>query len=292
MPAPWFGHEVRSRGSVVIVRRKLVHAAVYPRPASRGDVLTWSPASRRRFCRAVASVPWSSSRERVFVTLTFRELRHDGRRELLAFRKRWERRFGLLPVVWWREFQRSGRCHYHLLAEVPRGSGAELVRSRWAHRCWSEVGGGFVDVRRWAGNGAALVRYARKEVLNGSKSYQHALPAALDGEASAELVDPDTGEVERVAAGLGRWWGVWHCRGGWELEVLTHSEYLEARRRFRRWLRAQGRGVWLKAVQGRHWWSWWAVAPPELVADLGRFRREPARLPRCGLAVPGRGVLP
>jgi hypothetical protein len=211
-------------------------------------------------CKAIASQEWDGAKRRVFVTVTFSEsAKHDGRKELDRFRKRWVRRWGPIHAVWWREFQRRGAVHYHFLVEVTPAQ--HVLLSRWVSDNWHQVGGGTqTHVQEWTGRVAKLYSYAMKEAFARGKEYQHELPVATGAESAVELVDEATGEIRMVAAGLGRWWGVWGCKAPWRWRRLTCAEYCDLRRLARRW------GVPLGSLRGRGLVSWWAVAPPALVA--------------------------
>lgn len=238
---PWMGYAVAGRGRVVEARKVLVHGSGRG-GVCRGEVTSWSKSSRARMCRSVAARQWRGDRRRLLVTLTFAAGdKFDGRRELGAFRRRWGRRWGRPYGVWWREFQARGTVHYHLLLEVTPAQ--QVFMRRWVAENWRAVGGGFTDVSEWLGKTKALWQYAMKEVFAHNKDYQHKLPAA-------------------VSDGAGRWWGVWGSDGRLEWCRLTEHQFLELRRRARRW------GVGLESLHCEHVRSWWAVAPPDLLRGL------------------------
>lgn len=208
-------------------------------------------------CRAIASQEWDGSKRRVFVTLTFLEDdKHDGRRELLRFKERWRKRWGAPHAIWWKEYQRRGAVHYHILAEV--SPAVHVLLPSWVRQNWRACGGGMItDVREWTGRADRLYSYAMKEAFARGKEYQHQLPLGH----VEERLDAD-GEEYLVQASLGRWWGVWGCGGRWRRQQLSYEEYCDLRRRVRRW------GVNLGSLRSRAVGSWWAVAPPDLVRGL------------------------
>lgn len=123
---------------------------------------------------------------------------HDWKRHLSVFRKRFQRRWGNLWVVWKLEFQQRGAAHYHLVAFVPGGnSQVDIWQFReWLSRSWWEtVGSGDDDhlaagthaawAERWGKLGAYMTKYLGKEV-----------PA---------ICDEETGELVNI----GRCWGQW-----------------------------------------------------------------------------------
>ncbi len=135
---------------------------------------------------------WTGEKIRVFVTVTFSELFHDGRPQMQKLYKRWKRRFGACHAIWWREFQRpefGARCHYHLVVEMRP---AEFVLLRgWLKKAWKECGGGFVDVKEWTEASEASFSVRAEGGLQGRQG----LPA-------------------HVAVGGGRWcWPLVGCVG-------------------------------------------------------------------------------
>lgn len=211
-PPTWV-YPGRARGQFIQTRRRLLNRQAVGEQPCRGVVTHWSRRSRRRMGQMVASVPWSGSSVRLFVTLTFAERELDGRRELQAFRARLLRRWPMVKAFWWREYQRRGAVHFHLLVEIPQQY--EAVFKRWLASTWPHR----TDARPWQGDAKKVWLYAMKEVLARGKEYQHELPVDLPN-------------------GGGRWWGMWGCRGGWAELDLTHKEFLALRRACRAWCRA------------------------------------------------------
>lgn len=238
-----FGYEVGTRGQVAKARCILVHGQSKGTGGPRGSVTEWSRRSRARMCVNVASQEWSEQGVRLFVTLTFAGLEPDGKVELRRLHERVRRRFGKCRAVWWREFQARGAAHFHLLIEFAPGQAA--FAQRWLPGAWKSCGGGICDVRLWSGETRDLYRYALKEALAESKSYQHVLPVAVE------------------SAGAGRWWGCWEGRGGWRWVRMSQADFCELRRRARR------AGVSSAVLGGRRIGSFSIVGPVGLVRGLG-----------------------
>jgi len=193
--------EWASGGSLVSL--KIPWASSTPPGGSRGRVVGFSKASRRRMLRLVNSIDRRQVEpdQVLFVTLTYPgEWPRDPqawKRHLEAFRMRLERRWGRMPVLWKLEFQKRGAPHWHLLLIVP-AERVGLVRAlrKWTAQAWYEVvksgdvrhlkAGTQVDrVRTWRGVVSYCGKYLGKEV--------------------AAPCDPETGEVWST----GRIWGVW-----------------------------------------------------------------------------------
>lgn len=207
------------------------------RPPQRGVVSSWSPKSRRRMVRTIAECVldghgWG------MVTLTYPgdwlscvPSPEVAKRQLKAFRKRWERKFGVqIECIWKLEFQRRGAPHFHLLIRIPSVA-LPIVRS-WVLETWASIvgsgdprhakAGTSVDVkwRGWDG-AAAIARYFGKHGLWSTKEYQHDVPD--DWETS------------------GRWWGVWNLDRVRESVSIDDLTAKQVRRLLRRWYRANHR---------------------------------------------------
>jgi hypothetical protein len=186
----------------------------------------------------VASIAWELFPNRVFVTLTYpADWPSNGRQvnaDLKAYRQWLERRFGPLVVVWKREYQRRGAPHFHLLIALP--DGAPLVPFRKATaEAWTRIVGAAGVERekhRRAGTQVDVASsdcagyFAYSSKSTGSKAYQDRVPEGYEG--------------------AGRVWGIWRYRPEWAGREVGAVEYVELRRRFRRWAKSatgfEGRG--------------------------------------------------
>lgn len=200
---------------------------------TRGDVSTFSNASRRRLLAFFQSVNRDKAGLPLFVTLTYPgEWPADHRvwkRDLRAWLDRLRRLDAHCWAVWRLEPQRRGAPHYHLLV-----FGRVRLDKVWLSETWYEVVGSgdlrhkragtqVERIRSWRGVTSYAAKYLAKEV--------EALPGAW-------------------SEGVGRWWGV-HNRKAAPREVmeaqLSQSGWFRVRRVLRRLLRGPG---------GRHvWWS-------------------------------------
>jgi len=194
------------------------------------EIRGWSAQSRRECFRTFAAIKWP---ERLtFLSLTYPgdiskspKTGAEGQRDLKAFRRRWERRFGECVGAWKREFQRRGSLHYHLWLKTPEGVSHEEIRA-FVHRAWNEiVAPGDVDhlfagalVVEWEGDPAA---YVLKEMgLGAKKKYQNEVPEWFQKP--------------------GRFWGLWGLKPEWEEVPATASEAVQVRRCLRRFLSSKG----------------------------------------------------
>lgn len=187
-----------------------------PEPAPQRGVRSWSPKSRARMVARLAEFDYSALFDQgdraAMLTLTYPgdwlTVAPDSatcHRHLLAFRKRFERRYGRpLVAVWKREFQRRGAPHYHLLMMPPKDP--EFVT--WVSATWADVVAHPDPVQRArhavAGTGVdyengarardpkRLAIYFSKHGSFSAKDYQNQAPAEWDG------------------TSVGRFWGYWH----------------------------------------------------------------------------------
>lgn len=201
------------------------------RNGGRGEITSFSRQSRRRLMTLFSAVPWRTFRpdRLVFCTLTYPGVYPANPRvwkqHLWAFRRRLEREYGELSIIWKMEFQRRGAAHFHLLIFAPD----ELIPARSSESqpfpfgeslvmAWHEIAGGGdanhlqhgVDVRQarsWRGAMAYLSKYLCKE------------------------------QVVRHEQSIGRIWGVWRYRDlgvRWLRWNLEWTQFLKLRRVFRR----------------------------------------------------------
>lgn len=129
-------------------------------------------------------------------------------RHLLAFRKRFERRYKRrLVAIWKREFQRRGAPHYHLLMPIPADVNGESFRD-WLGRTWAAiVGHPDPDERARhavAGTGVDFVEGSRMSDPKRAGVYfsKHGAFAAKE----YQNQPPE----EWAGTPAGRFWGYWH----------------------------------------------------------------------------------
>lgn len=140
--------------------------------AARGEVLSYSSASRRRLMRMIARVDRDA--RPIFVTLTYPDLfsdaKEDWKRDLDAFGKRFRRKFDNASFVWRIEFQdrKSGANrgviapHFHLLVW-----GVDILEfRRFVSRSWHSVVGTGDERHLRAGTSAE-----RLKSFNGTMRY-------------------------------------------------------------------------------------------------------------------------
>lgn len=273
-------------------------------PLPSREITEWSRKSRSRMFRAFCELDYGPLLERsgipAMVTLTYPgdwlTVAPDGKavkKHMKAFRKRWERAWGLpLLAVWKLEFQARGAPHVHLFTVVPDGrTQAGQVFREWLSAAWSAV----VDHpdpeerrrHQLAGTGtdyAAGMRsrdprriavYFSKHGLYASKAYQNVVPP----------------EWQERGCGPGRFWGVWglkRCAKG--VEVAPEAATMAARV-MRRWAAAQDvtYQVTVKRYRGGHHVE---SAYPDVIGLAGaqlveahrpgrrKVRRRAKRLPR------------
>jgi hypothetical protein len=216
------------------------------------EITVWSRKSRSRMFRAFCELDYGPLLDRpgipAMVTLTYPgdwlAVAPDGKavkKHLKAFRKRWERAWGLpLLAVWKLEFQARGAPHVHLFTVVPDGrtAGGRQFRE-WLSSAWAAVvDHPDPDERRrheLAGTGtdyAAGLRsrdprriavYFSKHGLYAAKGYQNEVPA----------------EWRERGKGPGRFWGVWGLKRCAKAVEVTPQAATMAARVMRGWARAQ-----------------------------------------------------
>lgn len=177
--------------------------------STRGRVREFSARSRSRL-RAAALDLGEFYDPDLLLTLTYpgdwRTVAPDGpscRRHLKAFRKRLERYLASLGVtdwsaLWFREFQRRGAPHFHLLLWGAGLSCLDIRQARrWLAVAWAELVA-HPDPRefakhRKAGTGLEVCR---------SKSFAYAVSYATK---------PHQKQVPDDFDRPGRWWGLWRA---------------------------------------------------------------------------------
>lgn len=257
---------VRAAGRVVDLRTKFAGSAVVA-GARRGRVTGWSRASRRRFLFALTAINWHAFSGKLFVTLTYpADWPRQGPRakaQLQAFKRWWERETGLPAMGAWKmEFQRRGAPHFHLLLVCPLSWAVELdvtrarVRAKWSAICGAEAR---VDVQVPFSDLGKYLTYAARGDGKRFKGGE-----ADDGRLSQTEVPVDFVDV-------GRLWGIWGLRPEWSGEQLARGDYVELRRRLRRY----ARNVGARSPRGGRFVSSWFLLPvgrfaPDVLAQLAR----------------------
>jgi hypothetical protein len=204
-----------------------------------------SRGSHRRFCQAMAGVPWDSLRSQdLWVTvLTYHGVPRDGaqvRADKKAFMRRIDRILGdrgkgLWGMIWVKEFQERGSWHLHGVMHTPYGAlpgFAEMVRDAWlavigesqdkAARLHGVQCSQAVNMQKVKGY---LSKYMGKSCREGAKAYQKRQP--------------------RWFKNGGRWWGiVGHTLSRAYKVILIHTlgEFVQVKRLLRSYVRSVTHG--------------------------------------------------
>jgi len=178
------------------------------RVRTRGKISEFSLPARRRAAEKVASIdfdPWLGDRSHYLlrVDLTWPdEVRPTdlavAYSQVLAWMKRFDRKFGVRPMPWKREFTRRGGVHFHVWVLLPAEVHREADFIPWLAESWFAVVDSGMDKHLAAGTSCSdrcfdaqvASRYMTKYAVKGkpSKEYQHRVPDGVEN--------------------LGRWWGV------------------------------------------------------------------------------------
>lgn len=195
----------------------------------KDEITVWTRKSRREAFRTFSAVEWPEAM--AFISLTYPgdislspKTGSEGQKHLGAFRRRWERRFGVFIGGWKREFQKRGSLHYHLWLRWPEGV-TEADLSAWVHQAWHSIAGQGelahlyygAKVETWEGNPS---RYVLKEMGVSSKLYQSEVPAWF--------TKP------------GRFWGLWGLKPDWQTVSEDYGEAVHVRRTVMRFIRSKG----------------------------------------------------
>ena len=252
----------------------------------RGPIVGFSAASRRNMLRRLGTLDFSVvSGLPVVITLTYpAEWRTwcptgaDAKKQLVAFRRAWAKRWGEFQGIWKLEFQprhkqpaeRRFAPHFHILAVVPAVDPSKPVFQatamadvrEWVSRTWWEVVGSENDDHLKAGTRVddadgeypgRVVAYFAGYTAGRSKEEQHKAPENWPG--------------------LGRFWGVVGIPSVEVSVLLSEAEFFAVRRvlaevlarrrgRGRRSLRREDDGIWLAFENA-----------PELVVRLTKWLR-------------------
>lgn len=169
----------------------------------RGQVTALSRKSRAQLRRLLASIDRGQVRPNQVLALT---LTYPGefptdpevwRRHLKNLKRRLEKAWGKMAVVWKLEPQGRGAAHWHLLVfEAGRVCRMRQFRS-WLSSAWYEVVASGDERHLRAGTTAHRIR-----------SWRHfeRYAARYLSKKCSPMVNPETGEVRPV----GRWWSIWN----------------------------------------------------------------------------------
>jgi hypothetical protein len=200
----------------------------------RGKIKGFSRVSRRNLLRKFASINRAAFRafkgRLLFVTLTYpTDYPEDPelcKKDLEAFGKRLERKYGALATFWRMGIQRRGAWHFHLLLFVTPSLGSlkeirHFIASTWYKVC-GEVGEGHLlrgtcveEIKTWRKATSYVEKYMAKE---------EAFPEGVE---------------------TGRIWGVWNKKLlpiKWETVSISREDAYRIGRWFRRLAKMRGRG--------------------------------------------------
>lgn len=215
-------------------------------------VIKWSNKSRAKMLERFSTLDFSQfvieGSMLAFITLTYPAdwlgvvpTCSDAKRQLQAFRKRFEREFGRpFFALWKMEFQRRGAPHFHILAPVPNGSEFRI----WLSETWTQVvnhpdenernkhrvaGTGIDKAKGITATNANRISYyfsKHSSANKGPKEYQNTPPA--------EWVENGS---------VGRFWGYWGLDIATSTIQLERDKALFIARTLRRWQQSKSRIV-------------------------------------------------
>jgi hypothetical protein len=193
----------------------------------------------------------------LFVTLTYPESfprePEQWKADLKAFKKRLERAFGHLGVVWKLEPQERGAPHFHLMILAPAQRVAIGHFRQWVARSWFEIAGGGDEkhlrvhlhsktvqrCRSWNG----VAHYCSKYMSKVCQFFSDEQPDPESTD-SFEKIDEESGEV-RVIKLVGRYWGVWR-RELWPIrqcaKTCCERDWFRVRRYVRKFVEKRAKG--------------------------------------------------
>jgi hypothetical protein len=263
-------------GSVGLRVQRMTQGHECRNRSPRGAVTVWSPGSRSRMVKRLATLDWSPiiapapGFRAAMVTLTYPgdwvsvcPSPDTAKKQLKAFRAAHARRWGQFPAVWKMEFQRRGAPHFHLYVPIPMGlqswtvqGGTNEIRSglycEWLSQTWARiVGAKGVErmLHEHAGTGVDLAEANRMTDPKRISIYFTGHQAKVSGSKRHQHQPPaewlDTG-------GTGRWWGVWTLKPVTATRRVSPEVAIEAKRTLRRYLSAQQRSP-LVEVTRRHY---------------------------------------
>jgi hypothetical protein len=220
------------------------HSAQTANRSSRAAIDSFSDASRRRLLRTAALLDYSVlDGSPIFITLTYprdwRSVCPSGRvakSHLLAFRKRYERRWGTIRAIWKLETQprptrpveEQHAPHFHLFTTYPwsdpsTGTPIDILDFQiWTSRTWYEIVGSGNEDHLKAGT---QVQHLRSESPSAAVAYFAGYFAPKRGKNK-----DDQHIVAQGWSDIGRFWGVWGIpRLEFQIE-LTYQEFVQLRR--------------------------------------------------------------
>ncbi len=157
----------------------------------RQGITEFSRASRRRLLQLLNSINKTKIKIPLFITLTYPgEYPEDPtvwKQHLATWRRRMQRKYGRISMIWRLEFQRRGAPHFHLLAFIDANPADlyEFVSLSWYESC-----GEICPEHLRAGTRVESLRS-----LRGMMAY-----------AAKYMGKPEKFDS---GAGIGRVWGVW-----------------------------------------------------------------------------------
>lgn len=256
----------------------------------RGPVREFSGASRRRMMQRCGMVPQDPDVPVgcLFICTTYPGEHPEDpevwRAHRQAFRKRHDRKWGKVGLVWRGAMQKRGAYHLHGLVNVDVGQvmGGLHGYRKWLARAWYEIVGSGDERHLAAGTSAEEVRTWRG-VAHYVSQYM-----ANTKDNDGVYLDAETGEV--ILAG--RWWGIWNAAKWRIVRVQTALDRAQAfmlRRVVRRFLAARqrvtGKGWSLGYLRKRSWGAAWVYLSPGVIRRLLAFVGvDVAAVESCGLA--------
>jgi hypothetical protein len=210
--------------------KKLDKLCVAGRGGRRGDVITFSRASAGRLCDMFHRIDLRQqakgdySPRGISVTLTYPAEwpvePTEWKRHLDNFGKSLRRDYPGSCVIWALEFQERGAPHFHMAV-----FGIDWLPFSWVNATWKRVAG--------------IPGYSRTETQAIRKSVSAYFSKYISKGGKPHFVDQETGEVERVIEGVGRYWGV-IGRENLPIEEmiysLTEKQFYSYRRAAAQWI--------------------------------------------------------
>lgn len=254
----------------------------------RSSISGFSASSRRSMLRRLGLLDFSAiPGNAVMVTLTYpAEWRsscptgNDAKKQLLLFRRRWERRWGSFQGVWKLEFQprhsqpadRQLAPHFHILTVAPPFDPSKSMMQvtdlaevrEWVSRAWWEVVG--------SGNEDHLKAGTRVDDLDGTPPGR--IVAYFAGYTAGRSKDEQHIPPDNWP-GVGRFWGVVGIESAEQSAFLTLDEFYSVRRVLAELL-ARRRGRKRRSLSSGDDGLWLAYDnAPELVHRLATWLRPP-----------------
>lgn len=199
----------------------------------RGDILGWSPASRRRYREAIVRLPMQALYYEV-TTLTYpgswspdwRRWKRDLHRLELGLSRDWSDLY--IGLMWVLEVQKRGAPHYHAFLQCRQPLGP--LFPKWLSREWFRIVGSGDRRHLAAGTRSERLDTHRKGGIRQAALY---LAKYTGKSEQKELRDPRTGKLVPI----GRMWGKTHTLLLYELATyrITERQRVVLSRAIRRW---------------------------------------------------------